>query len=123
MDGVAGLYCRWVIKSYQFASYSESPQYLGMLLHEVTGRQLRDAREALGLSLAGLAARAGINRVCIRIYEAHGDETPNAHTHVLGRLTRYLQDQGIEFHPDGSVHLDRAEPTMKSASLNDGVAA
>ena len=67
-----------------------------MLLHEVTGRQLRDARQALGLSLAGLAARAGINRVCIRIYESHGDDVPNAHTHALGRLTRALQDQGVD---------------------------
>ena len=81
-----------------------------MLLHEVTGRQLRDARQALGFSLAGLAARAGINRVCIRIYESHGDDVPNAHTHVLGRLTRALQDQGVEFLPDGSVRLDRPAP-------------
>jgi predicted transcriptional regulator len=42
-----------------------------MLLHEVTGRQLRDARQALGFSLSRLAVRAGINRVCIRIYESH----------------------------------------------------
>ena len=82
-----------------------------MLLHEVTGRQLRDARQALGLSLAGLAARAGINRVCIRIYESHGDDVPNAHTHALGKLTRALQDQGVEFLPDGSVRLDRPTPT------------
>jgi hypothetical protein len=94
-----------------------------MLLHEVTGRQLRDARVALGLSHAGLATRAGLNRVCIRIYESHGDDVPNAHTHVLGRLTRYLQDQGIEFCGDGSVRLDRAAPTMKSTALNDGVTA
>jgi hypothetical protein len=94
-----------------------------MLLHEVTGRQLRDARQALGLSLAGLAARAGINRVGIRVYESHGDDVPNAHTHVLGKLTRYLQDQGIEFRDDGSVRLDRASPTMKAAILNNGAPA
>jgi transcriptional regulator with XRE-family HTH domain len=78
-----------------------------MLLHEVTGRQLRDARQALGFSLSRLAVRAGINRVCIRIYESHGDDVPNAHTHALGRLTRALQDEGVEFLPDGRVHLDR----------------
>lgn len=94
-----------------------------MLLHEVTGRQLRDARQALGLSLAGLAARAGINRVCIRIYESHGDDVPNAHTHALGRLTRALQDQGVEFLPDGSVRVDRITPTRKPAILSDGAAA
>jgi hypothetical protein len=32
---------------------------------------------------------------------------PNAHTHALGRLTRALQDEGVEFLPDGRVHLDR----------------
>ena len=78
-----------------------------MLLHEVTGRQLRDARQALGFSLSRLAVRAGINRVCIRIYESHGDDVPNAHTHALGRLTRALQDEGVEFLPDGGVHLER----------------
>jgi hypothetical protein len=86
-----------------------------MLLHEVTGRQLRDARQALGLSPAGLAARAGINRVCIRIYESHGDDVPNAHTHALGRLTRALQDEGVEFLPDGGVHLDR--PAVRSTGV------
>ena len=95
-----------------------------MLLHEVTGRQLRDARQALGFSMAGLAARAGINRVCVRIYESHGDDVPNAHTHVLGRLTRALQDQGVEFLPDGSVRLDHPTPAMKTAAvLNDGATA
>jgi predicted transcriptional regulator len=96
-----------------------------MLLHEVTGRQLRDARQVLGFSLAGLAARAGINRVCIRIYESFGDDMPNAHTHVLGRLTRALQDEGVEFLPDGSVRLDRAL-TMKaqvSKEMDRGAAA
>ena len=92
-----------------------------MLLHEVTGRQLRDARQALGLSLAGLAAIAGVNRLCIRLYESHGDEVPNSHTHVLGRLTRALQDQGIEFCGDNSIRLDRAPPAIKP--LNDGAAA
>jgi transcriptional regulator with XRE-family HTH domain len=82
-----------------------------MLLHEVTGRQLRDARQALGLSLAGLASRAGINRVCIRIYESFGEDVPNAHTHVLGRLTRALQNHGVEFLPDGGVRLQGAAPT------------
>ena len=83
-----------------------------MLLHKVTGRQLRDARQALGLSLSGLAVRAGINRVCIRIYESHGDDVPNAHTHALGRLTRALQDEGVEFLPGGGVNVDR--PALRS---------
>jgi transcriptional regulator with XRE-family HTH domain len=93
-----------------------------MLLHEVTGKQLRDARQAIGLSLAGLAARAGVNRVCIRIYESHGDDVPNAHTHVLGRLTRALQDQGIEFRDDGSVHLQRPAPIAGSVVHSGAVA-
>ena len=73
--------------------------------------------------MAGLAARAGINRVCIRIYESHGDDVPNAHTHALGRLTRALQDQGVEFLPEGSVRLDRPTPMINPAILNDGAAA
>ena len=94
-----------------------------MLLHEVTGRQLRDAREALGLSLSGLAARSKTNRVCIRLYESFGDEPPSAHTHALGRLTRALQDDGIVFEPDGSVRLDRPSKTLKATVLNSQAAA
>jgi hypothetical protein len=60
-------------------------------------------------------AGPGINRVCIRIYESHGDDVPNAHTHALGRLTRALQDEGVEFLPDGgcistSPHTMRRRP-------------
>ncbi len=94
-----------------------------MLLHEVTGRQLRDARQALGFSLTRLAVRAGINRVCIRIYESHGDDVPNAHTHALGRLTRALQDEGVEFLPDGGVHVDRpALPSGITAQHSEAIA-
>ena len=42
--------------------------------------------------------------VCIRIYESHGDDVPNAHTHALGRLTCALQNEG-------SVDLDK--PTQQ----------
>jgi hypothetical protein len=91
-----------------------------MFLHEITGRQLRDAREALGLSLSALAARSNINRVCIRIYESFGDELPSAHTHTLSKLTRTLQDGGVVFEADGTVRLrdDHAKSTMKAAILN-----
>jgi len=108
-----------VIKSYQIDQLLEYPHIGGMLLHEVTGRQLRDARHALGLSLAGLATRAGVNRMCIRLYESHGDDVPNAHTHVLGRLTRALQDQGVEFLPNGSVCLQRLAPTTRDKIVSD----
>jgi hypothetical protein len=40
------------------------------------------------------------------LYESHSDDVPNAHTRVLGRLTRPLQDLGIEFRGDGSIRLD-----------------
>ena len=94
-----------------------------MLLHEVTGRQLRDARQALGFSLSRLAVRAGINRVCIRIYESHGDDVPNAHTHALGRLTRALQDEGVEFLPDGGVHLDERTALRSGLTAHNAVTA
>ena len=76
---------------------------------DTTGRQIFDARELLGLSLSALAARAGINRVAIRLYEAAGDSPPDAHTSALRRLAHYFESAGIEFRPDG-VFLERALP-------------
>ena len=95
-----------MIKSYHIDQIREYPQNRRMLLHEVTGRQLRDARQALGFSLAGLAARAGINRVCIRVYESHGDDVPNAHTHARRASVTFAlrQHEGSILHVvEGSI--------------------
>jgi transcriptional regulator with XRE-family HTH domain len=77
---------------------------------DTTGRQILDARELLGLSLSALATRAGINRVAIRLYEAAGDNPPDAHTSALRRLAHYFESAGIEFRPDGTTFLQRGVP-------------
>jgi transcriptional regulator with XRE-family HTH domain len=62
-----------------------------MNFYDVTGRQLRDARELLGLSPHQLGARSGVNRLTLRLWEASGDEPPNALAPNLSRVLRYLQ--------------------------------
>jgi transcriptional regulator with XRE-family HTH domain len=84
-----------------------------MLLHEVTGRQLRGARQALGLSLAGLAARAGINRDDSRHsrrpvarrpahWEISSESIVPAQYQMLCRAVSALEAEGIRF-SDGGV--------------------
>jgi transcriptional regulator with XRE-family HTH domain len=82
---------------------------------DTPGRQIFDARELLGLSLSALAARAGINRVSIRLYEAAGDSPPDAQTSVLRRLAHYFETAGIEFRDDGTVFLAKATPLDRKA--------
>jgi transcriptional regulator with XRE-family HTH domain len=92
-----------------------------MNFYDVTGRQLRDARELLGLSPHQLGTRSGVNRLTLRLWEASGDEPPNALAPNLSRVLRYLQNEGVQFDDTGGVHLDRPAPTIKVH--NDGAAA
>lgn len=78
-----------------------------MHLHSITGKQLKEARVALGLSQGKLAALSGINRVSVRVYEACGPGQPNGYSHVITRLVRCLEGEGIEFLDDGTVRLQR----------------
>jgi predicted transcriptional regulator len=90
-----------------------------MNVHAITGKQLKDARKALGLSNSKLAERAGISRVSVRVYEACGPGEPNGYSHVITRLVRYLQAEGIEFLDDGTVRLQRpaAAPAVHSEAV------
>ena len=72
---------------------------------EVTGRQIRDARNLLGLSPHELGTRSGVSRLTVRLWEASGDEPPNALAPNLSRVLRYLQSEGVQFGDAGSVRL------------------
>jgi len=91
-----------------------------MEIFEITGRQLRDARELLGLSCNGLAHRVGISRLTLRLWEASGDTPPNALTPNLARVLRFMQAAGIEFGVDG-VHRVPATPSITAPA--EGVTA
>ena len=80
---------------------------------EVSGAQIRRARELLGLSPGQLATHSGVNRITLRLYESYGDEAPSAQNHVLARLLNYLQGVGIEFRSDNTVFLNRAMPRSR----------
>ena len=95
-----------------------------MNLTEIRGDQVRGARQLLGLSQHELARRAGINRISLRVYESWRDETVSAQTHVLGKLTRYLEGEGIEFRADGTVALGKrpATPGVSAVSQSEAIA-
>jgi len=76
-----------------------------MNFYDVTGRQIRDARELLGLSPHQLGIRSGVSRLTLRLWEASGDEPPNALAPNLSRVLRYLHSEGVQFDGDGTVHL------------------
>jgi hypothetical protein len=81
-----------------------------MTFFDITGRQLQDARALLGLSCNQLSVRSGVNRLTLRLWEASGDEPPNAMAPNLNRVLRYLHGEGVEFDDTGGVRLDRAVP-------------
>jgi hypothetical protein len=70
-----------------------------------------------------LAKNAGINRLTLRLYESQGLEPVSAETRVLGKLLRFLESEGIQFHDDGSVTLGTRARSMKAAILNREAAA
>jgi transcriptional regulator with XRE-family HTH domain len=83
-----------------------------MDIFQITGRQLRDARELLGLSCNGLAHRTGISRLTLRLWEASGEAPPNALT--PNRVLRFLEGEGVAFDSDGGVHrVPPATPVLK----------
>ena len=82
-----------------------------MLLREVTGKQLREARLALGYSLHALGTRA-VNRVCVRVYEPRRRKSQRAHPCPRQIYARALQADGIEFLDDGGVQLHRLATTI-----------
>ena len=92
-----------------------------MLLTQITGQQIRCARERLGLTRDQLARGARVNRVTVCLYEGHGPEPVSAGTLVLGRLLRFLEAEGVVFSPDG-VSLDRPQSTMKATIHREAVA-
>ena len=87
----------------------------------ITGRQLRDARELLGISRHELATHSGVSRLSVRLWESYGDELPSALAPNLARTTSYLHSAGIiEFRPDGSVAvLDKPARTLKASIVNE----
>jgi DNA-binding transcriptional regulator YiaG len=93
-----------------------------MYFFDVTGRQIHDARELLGLTRNELGARCGVSRLTLRLWEANGDEPPNALAPNLRRVLRYLQSEGVAFLPDGTVRLQRAAPVAGTVIHSEAAA-
>src|SRR6516164_732719 len=68
-----------------------------MIITEITGTQLRQSRELLGLSQWKLTADSGINRTALKMYELHNPEPASFRSDVMRRLLRYLERQGVVF--------------------------
>jgi transcriptional regulator with XRE-family HTH domain len=81
-------------------------KYHTMLIVQVTGSQIRDARVLAGLSPQQLADRAGVSRLTIRTYELSSAAIPAARVDKLARVIATLESEGVRFVPDG-VALDR----------------
>jgi transcriptional regulator with XRE-family HTH domain len=89
---------------------------------DVTGRQLHDARELLGLSRNELGTRSGVSRLTLRLWEASGDDPPNALAPNLSRVLRYLQGEGVQLDDAGGVRLDRCEPPVNAGISREATA-
>ncbi len=75
----------------------------------LTGRQLRTARNLLGLQRSKLAERMRVPTRLVKIAESIDDEC-NVTLSRAGRIRTYLENQGIEFLPLGSEPAARLRP-------------
>jgi predicted transcriptional regulator len=85
-----------------------------MLITEIRGYQIRDARLLAGLSPQRLADLAGVSRLTIRAYEL-SSAAPAARLDTLLRVVITLQSAGVEFHSDGGVsHRPPQRPAQRA---------
>jgi hypothetical protein len=87
---------------------TDSQIFPGMLLPKITGTMIRAGRVFAHLSQEQLAARAGIHRDCLRTWEGSSDAVPGAQYRTLCKLIDVLQSEGIRFHENGGVYVERA---------------
>jgi len=83
-----------------------------MLTIRITGKQLRIARAAIGLSIEDLAYRARVNRRSIGKWENSSNAVPDAMVNHLSRVVDVLESEGIRFVPDGVEEIERPTSTI-----------
>ena len=82
----------------------------------LTGRQLRAARNLLGLQPSKLAERMRVPTRLVKIAESIDDEC-NVTISRAVRIRAYLESQGIEFPLDGSEPVARLNGSHGSKRL------
>jgi transcriptional regulator with XRE-family HTH domain len=93
-----------------------------MLITQINGAQIRDARTLVGLSPQQLADRAGVSRLTIRTYELSSAAVPAARIDKLARVVTVLESEGARFNADGGVALHRAPQPVPSPRAQIGAA-
>lgn len=78
-----------------------------MLITQISGAQIREARTLIGLSPQQLADRAGISRLTVRTYEL-SSAVPAARVDKLACVVSVLESAGARFNADGGVSLHRS---------------
>lgn len=76
---------------------SETPDTVNPALNRHMGRRLAERREALGISVDGLAAQAGISAQLLRDMQAGETRVP---PEILFELCRTLNVEPLYFFPD-----------------------
>ena len=94
--------------------------FVAMLTIQVTGLQLRAARQLLGLTQSEVAERARICAQSVKDWEHSSAAVPPAGAAMLGRLVRVLEDGGVTFRSDG-VSLDD-KPASMTVQVSNGFA-
>jgi DNA-binding transcriptional regulator YiaG len=94
-----------------------------MSLTNITGSRIRAARALANLTRDDLAARVGISRDCLRMWEHSSDALPPAQLKPFCKLVEVLQDAGVEFRGDGSLFYERAIPRAGTVVHSESVTA
>lgn len=94
-----------------------------MLAIRITGKQLRIARAAIGLSMDDLAYRARVNRRTLSKWENSSNAVPDAMVSHLCRVVDILESEGIRFVPDGVEEVERPTSSTTTVITSAGAVA
>jgi hypothetical protein len=94
--------------------------FVRMLLPKITGKMLRAGRVFADLTQEQLAARAGINRDCLRGWEGSSDSTVPCQYRTLCSAIEVLEAEGVRFSENG-VSLIEARATPIATVIHSEV--
>ena len=93
-----------------------------MLVPKITGKMLRAGRVFAAMTQEDLAARAGINRDCLRGWEGSSDSTIPCQYRTLCSAIEVLEAEGVRFSENGVSRIE-PRPAPFATVIHSGAAA
>ena len=89
-----------------------------MIAIRISGKMLRVARAAIGMSMEALASRARINPRALSKWESSSNAVPDATIGPFGRVVDVLESEGARFTGDGLSTLSADLPLSNGSGTS-----